>query len=150
MPYTYMLENTDRQIIKDNPEKLEKYSTQDTGKINVGEYRRCVILCPTLIIKSRDASVILIPTLIDKSHDPSNELIRIIFYTKVCNINSFVSFRFVSFRFRKFRFVSFRFYFVSHFIGAHIYLPVNCIPDGSGDLLISVGINLKLYPVERI
>jgi hypothetical protein len=39
----------------------------------------------TLIIKSRDASVILIPTLIDKSPDPSNELIRIIFYTKVCN-----------------------------------------------------------------
>jgi hypothetical protein len=34
----------------------------------------CVILCPTLIIKSGDASVILIPTLIDKSPDPSNEL----------------------------------------------------------------------------
>jgi hypothetical protein len=40
MPYTYMLENTDRQIKKDNPEKLEKYGTQDTGQINVGEYRR--------------------------------------------------------------------------------------------------------------
>ena len=40
MPYTYMLENTDRQIKKDNPEKLEKFGTQDTGQINVGEYRR--------------------------------------------------------------------------------------------------------------
>ena len=40
MPYTYMLENTDRQIKKDNPEKLEKYGTQDTGQINVREYRR--------------------------------------------------------------------------------------------------------------
>jgi hypothetical protein len=40
------------------------------------------------IIKSRDASVILYPALIDKSPDPSNELIRIIFYTKVCNIIS--------------------------------------------------------------
>jgi hypothetical protein len=91
--------NTDRQIKKDNPEKLEKYGTQDTGQINVGEYRRGyekgqsretgnIGYTPTLIIKSRDASVILIPTLIDKSHDPSNELIRIIFYTKVCNINS--------------------------------------------------------------
>jgi hypothetical protein len=47
-----------------------------------------VILCPTLIIKSRDASIILFPTLIDKSPDPSNELIRLIFYTKVCNIIS--------------------------------------------------------------
>ena len=35
-----MLENTDRQIKKDNPEKLEKYGTQDTGQINAGEYRR--------------------------------------------------------------------------------------------------------------
>ena len=35
-----MLENTDRQIKKDNPEKLEKYVTQDIGQINVGEYRR--------------------------------------------------------------------------------------------------------------
>jgi hypothetical protein len=34
------------------------------------------------------ASIILFPTLIDKSPDTSNELIRIIFYTKVCNINS--------------------------------------------------------------
>ena len=51
-------------------------------------YGLCVILCPTLIIKSRDASVILIPTLIDESLDPSNELIRIIFYTMVCNIIS--------------------------------------------------------------
>jgi hypothetical protein len=25
---------------KDIPEKLEKYGTQDTGQINVGEYRR--------------------------------------------------------------------------------------------------------------
>jgi len=40
MSYTYMLENTDRQIKKDNPEKLEKYGTQDTAQINVGEYRR--------------------------------------------------------------------------------------------------------------
>jgi hypothetical protein len=40
------------------------------------------------IIKSWDASVILFPTLIDKSPDPSNELIRIIFDTKVCNIIS--------------------------------------------------------------
>jgi hypothetical protein len=32
--------------------------------------------------------VILCPTLIDKSPDPSNELIRIIFYIKVCNIIS--------------------------------------------------------------
>ena len=47
-----------------------------------------VILCPTLTIKSRDASVILFQMLIDKSPDPSNELIWIIFYTKVCNIIS--------------------------------------------------------------
>jgi hypothetical protein len=47
-----------------------------------------VILCPTLIIKLRDASVILFPTINDKSPDPSNEIIRIIFYTKVCNIIS--------------------------------------------------------------
>jgi hypothetical protein len=40
MPYTYLLENTDGAIKKDNPEKLEKYGTQDTGQINVGEYRR--------------------------------------------------------------------------------------------------------------
>ena len=40
MPYTYMLENTNRQIKKDNPEKLEKYGIQDTGQINVGEYRK--------------------------------------------------------------------------------------------------------------
>ena len=43
---------------------------------------------PTLIIKSRDASIILFLTLIDKSPAPSNELIWIIFYTKVCNIIS--------------------------------------------------------------
>ena len=49
---------------------------------------RYVILCPMLIIKSRNASIILFLTLIDKSPDPSNELIRIIFYTKVCNIIS--------------------------------------------------------------
>ena len=49
---------------------------------------RYVILCPTLIIKSRDAYIILFPTLIDKSPDPSNELLRIIFYTKLCNIIS--------------------------------------------------------------
>ena len=35
-----MLENTDEAIKKDNPEKLEKYGTQDGGQINVGEYRR--------------------------------------------------------------------------------------------------------------
>ena len=49
---------------------------------------RYVILCPTLIVKSRDASIILFPTLIDRSPDSSNELLRIIFYTKVCNIIS--------------------------------------------------------------
>jgi hypothetical protein len=41
-----------------------------------------------IVIKSRDASVILFAMLIDKSPDPSNGLIRIIFYTKVCNIIS--------------------------------------------------------------
>jgi hypothetical protein len=41
MPYTYLLENTDDGAMKkDIPEKLEKYGTQDTGQINVGEYRR--------------------------------------------------------------------------------------------------------------
>ena len=35
-----------------------------------------------------EASIILIPTLIDKLPDPANELIRIIIYTKVCNIIS--------------------------------------------------------------
>ena len=39
MPYTCMLENRDGAIQIDNPEKLEKYGTQDTGQINVGEYR---------------------------------------------------------------------------------------------------------------
>ena len=34
-----MLENTERVIKKDNPEKLASY-TQDTGQINVREYRR--------------------------------------------------------------------------------------------------------------
>jgi hypothetical protein len=36
-----------------------------------------------MYIKSRDASIIFFPTLVDKSPDPSNELTRIIFYTKV-------------------------------------------------------------------
>jgi hypothetical protein len=40
MPYTYMLENIDGAIKLDNPEILAKYGTQDTGQINVGEYRR--------------------------------------------------------------------------------------------------------------
>ena len=40
------------------------------------------------IIKSWDASVILYPTINDKSPEPSNEIIWIIFYTKVCNIMS--------------------------------------------------------------
>ena len=35
-----MLENTEGVIKKDNPEKLAKYGTQDTGQINVREYRR--------------------------------------------------------------------------------------------------------------
>ena len=42
-----------------------------------------------MIIKSWDASVILFPMLIDESSDPSYELvIRIVFYTRVCNIIS--------------------------------------------------------------
>ena len=49
---------------------------------------RYAILCPTLIIKSGNASIILFPTLLDKSPDPSNEIIQIIFYAKVCNIIS--------------------------------------------------------------
>ena len=40
MPYTCMLENSDGAIQIDNPEKLAKYGTQDTGQLNVGEYRR--------------------------------------------------------------------------------------------------------------
>ena len=40
MPYTYMLENIDGAIKLDTPEILAKYGTQDTGQINVGEYRR--------------------------------------------------------------------------------------------------------------
>ena len=35
-----MLENTEGAIQKDNPEKLATYGTQDTGQINVSEYRR--------------------------------------------------------------------------------------------------------------
>jgi hypothetical protein len=35
-----MLENTQGVIKKDNLEKLAKYGTQDTGQINVREYRR--------------------------------------------------------------------------------------------------------------
>ena len=35
-----MLENSDGAIKMDNPEKLAKYGTQDTGQINVGEYGR--------------------------------------------------------------------------------------------------------------
>jgi hypothetical protein len=35
-----MLENTEGVMKKDNPEKLAKYGTQDTGQIHVGEYRR--------------------------------------------------------------------------------------------------------------
>ena len=60
------------------------------SKKNVSQctINRYIILFPTLIIKSRDASVILFPTINDKSSEPSNEIIRIIFYTKVCNIMS--------------------------------------------------------------
>jgi hypothetical protein len=35
-----MLENTEGVIQKDNPEKLSTLGTQDTGQINVREYRR--------------------------------------------------------------------------------------------------------------
>ena len=35
-----MLENTQGVMKKDNPEKLATYGTQDTGQINVREYRR--------------------------------------------------------------------------------------------------------------
>ena len=35
-----MLENTEGAIRKDNPEKLATQDTQDTGQINVREYRR--------------------------------------------------------------------------------------------------------------
>ena len=35
-----MLENIDGAIQMDNPEKLARYGTQNTGQINVGEYRR--------------------------------------------------------------------------------------------------------------
>ena len=35
-----MLENTQVTIKKDNPEKLATQGTQDTGQINVREYRR--------------------------------------------------------------------------------------------------------------
>jgi hypothetical protein len=35
-----MLENTEGVIQKDNPEKLATLGTQDTGQINVREYRR--------------------------------------------------------------------------------------------------------------
>ena len=35
-----MLENTDGAINKDNPEKLATQGTQDTGQINLREYRR--------------------------------------------------------------------------------------------------------------
>ena len=35
-----MLENTEEAIHKDNPEKLATPGTQDTGQINVREYRR--------------------------------------------------------------------------------------------------------------
>jgi hypothetical protein len=35
-----MLENTEGTKKKDNPEKLPTYGTQDTGQINVREYRR--------------------------------------------------------------------------------------------------------------
>ena len=34
-----MLENTERVIKKDNPEKLATLGTKDTGQINVREYR---------------------------------------------------------------------------------------------------------------
>jgi hypothetical protein len=35
-----MLENTEGVIKKDNPERLATYGTQDTGQINVREYRK--------------------------------------------------------------------------------------------------------------
>jgi hypothetical protein len=35
-----MLENTEGVMKKDNPEKLATKGTQDTGQINVREYRR--------------------------------------------------------------------------------------------------------------
>ena len=35
-----MLENTERVMKKDNPEKLATLGTQDTGHIHVREYRR--------------------------------------------------------------------------------------------------------------
>jgi len=35
-----MLENTEGAMKKDNPVKLATYCTQDTGQINVREYRR--------------------------------------------------------------------------------------------------------------
>ena len=35
-----MLENTEGVIKKNNPEKLATLGTQDTGQINVREYRR--------------------------------------------------------------------------------------------------------------
>ena len=35
-----MLENTEGAMKKGNPEKLATNGTQDTGQINVGEYRR--------------------------------------------------------------------------------------------------------------
>ena len=35
-----MLENTEGAMKKDNPEKLAKQGTKDTGQINVREYRR--------------------------------------------------------------------------------------------------------------
>ena len=36
----YMLENTQGVIKKDNPERLARQDTQDTGQINVREYRK--------------------------------------------------------------------------------------------------------------
>ena len=36
----YMFENTEGAIKKDNPEKLATLGIQDTGQINVREYRR--------------------------------------------------------------------------------------------------------------
>jgi hypothetical protein len=35
-----MLENTEGAMKKDNPDKLAALGTQDTGQINVREYRR--------------------------------------------------------------------------------------------------------------
>ena len=35
-----MLENTEGEMKKENPKKLAKQGTQDTGEINVREYRR--------------------------------------------------------------------------------------------------------------